>query len=102
MVSVMLYVEGGGNSKSSERACRRAFGRFVEKAGIAAGATGIVACGSRGNAYRLFRAAHAAGEFALLLVDAERPVTAGNPWDHLNAPPDNWDRPAGATTSSAT
>ena len=54
MVRVKVYVEGGGDSKPLERACRKAFGRFIEKAGIAAGNTGIVACGSRGNAYRLF------------------------------------------------
>ena len=33
----------------------------------------------------------------MLLVDAERPVASSGPWGHLNAPPDSWVRPAGAT-----
>lgn len=31
----------------------------------------------------------------MLLVDAEGPVTAAGPWEHL-AEPDGWERPAGA------
>ena len=56
----------------------------------------IVPCGSREDAYNDFRTAHAAGEAAMLLVDAERPVTAPGPWQHLNST-DNWGRPAAAT-----
>lgn len=56
----------------------------------------IEACGSRENAYQDFRDAISKGDrTAMLLVDAEGPVTASNPWDHLKN--DNWDRPGGAT-----
>lgn len=36
------------------------------------------------------------GRPAMLLVDAESPVTASGPWRHLRAS-DNWDQPDGAT-----
>ena len=55
----------------------------------------IVICGPRNNAYDRFRTAHAYGEDAMLLVDAEAPVAAVGPWEHLKNR-DNWDRPIGA------
>ena len=94
MVSVKLFVEGGG-SRALNRACRRGFGKFIERAG--AKGTRVVACGSRGNAYRRFRAEYGRqSEAAMLLVDAEGPVTAPGSWQHLSAS-DRWDRPGGAT-----
>ena len=56
----------------------------------------VVACGSRGEAYRDFKTAHGNSLSAMLLVDAEGPVTAPGPWQHLKAR-DNWDRPASAS-----
>ena len=56
----------------------------------------IIACGSRGDAYRSFTRAQASGQPAMLLVDAEEPVRAVGPWEHLKVS-DNWDRPPGAT-----
>ena len=76
MVSASLYVEGGGDSKSLKTACRRGFRKFIENAGAAGGVSNIVACGSRGNAYRSFSKALSASVNALLLVDAEGSVTA--------------------------
>lgn len=100
MVKIKLYVEGGGNSKTSRRECRRGFGRFVEKSGLRGSMPGIVASGSRGNAYKDFRTRHrdAANkdEIALLLVDAEAAVKKAEPWEHLKDR-DGWDRPDGAT-----
>ena len=96
MVRVMLYVEGGGESKTLRTACRRGFRKFIEKAGVAGRMPSIVACGSRENAYQSFRKACASGEYAMLLVDAEEPVTAVGPWEHLKGR-DNWDRPASGT-----
>ena len=55
----------------------------------------VVACGSRGDAYQRFKN-HDEGGTAMLLVDAEGPVTAQNPWAHLLAS-DGWARPASAT-----
>ena len=96
VVSISLYVEGGGDAKRLKAACRRSFGKFIQRTGISAATSKIEACGSRGNAYNDFRRAVADGENAMLLVDAETHVTAQGPWQHLKAS-DNWDRPAGAS-----
>ena len=96
MVSFQVFVEGGGSKKALKAACREGFRKFIENAGLAGNMPVVVPCGARGNAYNDFRAAHAAGESALLLVDAEGPVTAPGPWQHLKSN-DGWDRPAGAT-----
>ena len=96
MVSVKLFVEGGGKGKDISKACRRGFKSFLGGAGIDERGLSVVACGSRGNAYRDFEAARRAGQNAVLLVDAEGPVTARGPWEHLDTQ-DNWDRPAKAT-----
>ena len=98
VVSVRLYVEGGGDSKSLKTACRRGFRKFIESAGAVGGVSNIVACGSRGNAYRSFIKSLSTGADALLLVDAEGPVTAQGAWQHLKAK-EGWDRPAAATDS---
>ena len=96
-MSVKLYVEGGGDSKVLKSQCRQGFRRFIEKAGLAGKMPGIVACGSRRNAYESFQTAHASQpEVAMLLVDAEDPVRASGPWQHLKAR-DGWDRPASAS-----
>jgi hypothetical protein len=55
----------------------------------------IVVCGSRENAYDKFKMFVGGKDYAMLLVDAEVPVTAQGPWEHLKAS-DNWDRPVGA------
>lgn len=59
----------------------------------------IVAAGSRNNAYDKFIAAREdseIGEAAMLLVDAEGPVTASTAWEHLMRR-DQWPRPAEAS-----
>ena len=93
-MTVSLYVEGGG--KDASKACRKGFRSFFEKAGLGGRVPRVVACGSRSNAYRDFEAARAAGQNAILLVDAEGPVTAMGTWEHLKAQV-NWNRPAKAT-----
>ena len=93
MVNSKLFVEGGGEHA---REFRRGLGTFMEKAGAAGKMPRIVICGIRNNAYDRFRTAHENGEVAMLLVDAEEPVTAVGPWEHLKGR-DNWDRPAGTT-----
>ena len=96
-MSVKLYVEGGGDSKALKTECRKGFRKFLERAGLAGNMPGIVACGSRQNAYDSFETAHASqAEVAMLVVDAEGPVTASGPWEHLNAR-DGWDRPDAAS-----
>ena len=95
-MSANVYVEGGGNSKSLKSDCRRGFRKFVENAGLAGKMPRIVACGSRNDAFDDFKTAVATGQSALLLVDAEGPVTASGPWQHLKDR-DNWARPEAAT-----
>ena len=92
-----IYVEGGGH-KALNRECRRAFGTFLEKAGIASGTVTLEACGSRGNAYETFKKDASASLRAFLLVDSEGPVTAQSTWQHLQAS-DGWSRPMGTTNN---
>ena len=97
MVSVRLYVEGGGDNKALRAKCRSGFRTFLEKAGLAGRMPRIVACGGRDNAYDSFKTGHASKVAkAMLLVDAEEAVTADDPWQHLKSR-DGWDRPSGAT-----
>ena len=100
-MSIKIYVEGGGDSKSLKTECRRGFQKFIEEAGLTGTMPGIVACGSRNDAYNRFQTALADGkDIALLLVDAEgsvaAPATAAKPWQHLDVR-DNWNRPENAT-----
>ena len=81
---------------------RRGFDRFVEKSGLRGSMPGIVASGSRGNAYKDYLVRDIAiqpitHEITLLLVDAEAAVqesiAVGTPKGYF----DGWDRPVGAT-----
>ena len=99
MVSIKLYVEGGGDSKVLKTACRRGFRMFIEKTGVAGSMPSIVACGSRENAYDRFKTAVAREDgLPMLLVDAEGPVSASGPWQLLKQR-DGWDRPNDAADS---
>lgn len=96
MVSVRLYVEGGGDSKDLRIQCRRGFRKFVEKAGLQGRMPRISACGGRQRAYDSFVTALDAGtNIPVLLVDSERPVTDASAWEHLRQR-DGWPRPSGA------
>ena len=96
MVSVRIYIEGGGEGKLKSK-CRKAFSVFIEKAGLKGNMPKVMPCGPRKSAYAKFRAAHVKSEGkVLLLVDAEAPVTTAKSWQHLKSR-DGWDRPAGAT-----
>ncbi|HKH47261.1 MAG TPA: DUF4276 family protein [Thermoanaerobaculia bacterium] len=93
-------MEGGGNHNDALKTeCRRAFTALLERAGFKGRMPRIVACGGRRNAYEQFCTAIDEGEAsAILLVDAEAPVAAGDPWKHVaQRQGDQWDRPDGAT-----
>ena len=94
MVRTKICVEGGGR-KTMNRECRRGFAAFLTKTGISANAFEVEACGPRGEAYKTFSAECRMGLPSLLLVDAERPVTSRNTWQHLKDN-DSWSRPEGA------
>ena len=95
-MSVKVYVEGGGDSRPLKTACRQGFSAFIKKAGLVGRTPSIVACGSRESAFDRFKTAVANNQTALLLVDAEGPVTTTGPWQHLKRQ-DNWGRPRAAT-----
>jgi hypothetical protein len=102
LVTVKLYVEGGGDhNKTLQTACRRGFSEFLLKAGLKDRMPRVVACGGRHQAYESFRTSHGnAGrsDFPVLLVDSEAPVTKEDPWEHVRLRPgDGWDRPPGAS-----
>ena len=97
MVTITLYVEGGGNSKQLTTLCRRGFRKLIESAGLKGAMPRIVACGARQNAYERFTTAlEDDRRIPMLLVDAEGPVTPAGPWEHLRQQ-DGWRRPTGAT-----
>ena len=96
MVSVALHVEGGGDSREQKARLRKALRGFLERAGLQGQMPRIVACGSREKAYDKFKIAHTNNGIAMLLVDAEGPVTVSSAWQHLREH-DGWPRPARAT-----
>ncbi|MFP4173845.1 MAG: DUF4276 family protein [Candidatus Hydrogenedentota bacterium] len=99
MVTVKLYVEGGGDSEALHRRCREGFRGFLKKAGFTGRMPRIVACGGRQAAYDRFSTACSANETALLLIDSEEAISTGtSPWTHLaNRPGDGFAKPANTT-----
>lgn len=99
MVTVKVYVEGGGDDLALHTKCRKGFRVFFENACFKGRMPRIVACGSRADAYDSFCTALksvGANQFPILLVDGEGPVTSA-PWLHVKARAgDGWDKPAGA------
>ena len=103
MVSVRIYVEGGGDHRELKTKCRKAFNAFFKRY-LAGRMPKVVACGSRRSAYDDFCTALAHAEddkFIVLLVDSEDPVAKGSgPWRHLKNR-DNWCKPDSATDDHA-
>ncbi len=60
-MSIKLYVEGGGDSKTLKTAYRKGFRIFIEKAGLEGRMPSIVACGRRESAYEDFAKRHEDG-----------------------------------------
>ncbi len=98
MSGLVIYMEGGGCGRGGRAELRRGMSAFlrplVEAASRKALRWGLVACGSRTEAYRRFRKAvedAGPGEIKVLLVDAEELVTGG-PRNHLSErKEDKWD-----------
>lgn len=103
-MSIKVYVEGGGDRKDLKTRCRQGFSTFLRKAGLEGRMPRIVASGARQNAYNSFCTAFRMaqdGEFIVLLVDSEAPVTEQNaPWTHLRLR-DGWDQPPGTDDDNA-
>lgn len=103
MVTIKLYVEGGGNSHSLRSGCREGFRKFLEKSGFKGRMPRIVACGSRQDTYASFKTACEKGMRSLMLIDSEDFVSTGvsSPWQHLaNRKGDGFAKPANATDES--
>lgn len=117
MRTVKLFVEGGGDSNSLHRECRRAFAEFLEKTELKGFKPRIVAGGSRNNTYDSYCTAIKNGEDAALLIDSEsaiiipvndstydsQNIRTWKPWHHLcnrcdsdGQPADNWSKPQNA------
>ena len=99
MSAVVICMEGGGRSARAKDALRRGMDVFLgdlkNEVRKRRWRWRLVACGGRREAYEAFRRAceHAReGEITILLVDAEAPVTAPTPAEHLRTRPgDGWD-----------
>jgi hypothetical protein len=101
LVSVRLYVEGGGDhNKALQTLCRKGFSEFIRKSGLGGRMPRVIACGGRQQAFESFRTAQddeGMTSLPVLLVDAETAVNAANPWEHVrHRTGDKWERPPGA------
>lgn len=88
---IRVYVEGGGDSVESRAQMREGFTVFFNKLhSMPEVKIFVIACGTRGNAYRDFMVAWEdhPDAFNVLLVDSEIGVTT-DPWSHL-ALHDQW------------
>lgn len=95
-MSVRIYVEGGGDNKDTLKRCKEGFGSYCQKLSPADRRPSIVACGGRQQAFDRFKTAiqnSRDGEICALLVDAEGPVTAHTPVEHLQLR-DGWNFPS--------
>lgn len=101
-MSAHLYIEGsrtGPDSKEQQIRCREGFRKLFEKCELKGRMPRLSACGSRNDAFKDFKTAHAqrkTGEYIALLVDSEDPVAEiEETWSHLKRR-DQWEMPAGA------
>jgi hypothetical protein len=92
LVSVQIFVEGGGDQRITLTKCRRGFSEYCAKI-VPPNHFRIIARGSRDEAFRKFKIAvenGRPGEVFALLVDSEEPVAAVSPVQHLQSR-DRWD-----------
>jgi hypothetical protein len=100
---VRIYVEGGGDARSTKDACREGFRELFKKIVPAGSAPKVIASGPRLKAFQNFCDAlrDYPEQRIMLLVDSEGPVTAGV-WDHLSSrSEDGWNKPADASEDQA-
>ena len=101
MTGAKIYLEGGGEGKSTRVDCEEGFSKLFKACGYSGRMPRIVACGSRKDAYDSFKAAQAGagGAYLALLVDSEDDVTdIEKPWEHLRKRDGKeWEKPANAT-----
>jgi hypothetical protein len=109
LVSVKVYVEGGGTSKEQQIRCRAGFSKLIEKAGFVGRMPAIFPSGGRDTTYRDFGISLRNGDdsYSILLVDSEDPVTDADEspdspaaWNHLSSR-DGWSKPTGVANDQA-
>lgn len=90
MTGIAIYVEGGGDRKNGKASLRQGIDAFLRSLKDAARAKRwqwkTVCCGGRLETFRRFRNGISNarnGAIVLLLVDAEAPVVAATPTEHL-------------------
>ena len=92
-MSVKVYVEGGGDNKDTIKRCNEGFASYCQKLTPPNRRPRMVACGGRKRTFDRFRTAvrnGQSGDICVLLVDAECPIVAATPAQHLGAR-DGWD-----------
>ncbi len=97
-MSVFVYVEGGGEAKSTRLRCQEGFRSLIDKAVPTGRRPRVVACGTRRQAFERFADGlrHHEGAVCLLLVDSERPLPDDSRLWAFLAASDAWLRPSGA------
>lgn len=89
MSNVKIYMEGGGDTRSTKRALRQGMDTFLidlkEQVRARSWGWNVICCGGRSEAFRLFSDARRADKatIVVLLVDSEGPVNS-EPRDHLS------------------
>ena len=89
VTGIRIYVEGGGDGRTSKRALRQGFGGFFDELRSTARDRKIrwdvIICGSRQSTFKLFRNSliYDSRAFNILLFDSEEPVTAVTTWAHV-------------------
>lgn len=103
MVTVTLYIEGGGEGKTLGARFRKGWRRFLDAAAVSRRVR-IVRGGSRQKTFKSFDEAVSdprADAIAILLVDSEGAVATGHSaWRHLQAK-DGWKKPENANEDQA-
>lgn len=104
MVSVKLYVEGGGEGQANHESFRQGWIGFLRRAGLAGRMPQVIPGGGREQTFDKFQTAlqnRRPDEIPILLVDSEERVDARqSAWEHLRKQ-DNWNQPPGADNDSA-
>lgn len=103
-MTVVLYIEGGGDNRRLGAQFREGWASFFAAAGLRGRMPKVIRGGSRAQTFDRFSrevAERSPGKVHLLLVDSEFPVIGdGSVWPHLEEH-DGWRKPANATGDDA-
>lgn len=105
MVTIKIYIEGGGEGKDLDIRFREAWRKFFEAAGLSGKMPRPVRGKGRANTFGLFQSAvqnSMPSEMPLLLLDSEDAVSPDHNgiWQHLKNH-DGWNKPSQATDDHA-